>query len=265
MIMKNTTWDSHPHKPIFRNISAGIVKVRVLRPIVYIPVERYIATKKKRSITFLNDTYHQVLYTDAPVCTMLLKCYHCGKETSWNPCENEEDAIISNKSVAAEHQGAHNKGDNDKEKCWFRDNIPKVLMIAGAVVALPCLAASAVGFGAAGIVGGSLAAATQSAIGNVAAGSAFAIFQSLGATGVFVNGAAAGAAAVGAGAAVSVMSKDKKAGDKQGDDDNGSADEDSKKASNTNNHIESGALGTWMKCDHCGKRFFVDGSQPSHL
>ena len=45
----------------------------------------------------------------------------------------------------------------------------------------------ALGFGATGIVGGSAAAAIQSGIGNVAAGSLFSICQSLGMTGFFTG------------------------------------------------------------------------------
>lgn len=46
------------------------------------------------------------------------------------------------------------------------------------------LALAAVGFGSGGVVAGSLAAAAQSAIGNVAAGSTFAVLQSCGAAGI---------------------------------------------------------------------------------
>ena len=59
----------------------------------------------------------------------------------------------------------------------------------------------ALGFGATGIVGGSAAAAIQSGIGNVAAGSLFSICQSLGMTGFF-TGVAAKAAAVAVAAGV---------------------------------------------------------------
>ncbi len=54
------------------------------------------------------------------------------------------------------------------------------LIITGAIICIPCL----IGFGASGIVAGSTAAAMQSSIGNVAAGSAFSYFQSLAATGL---------------------------------------------------------------------------------
>lgn len=47
-------------------------------------------------------------------------------------------------------------------------------------------ALSAAGFSSGGVVAGSLAAGTQAGIGNVAAGSLFAVLQSVGATGVIV-------------------------------------------------------------------------------
>jgi hypothetical protein len=62
----------------------------------------------------------------------------------------------------------------------------------GTVIAATGLTAA--GFTSAGIAGGSLAAAWQSSIGNVAAGSAFATLQSLGATGTI---AAVGSVALG--------------------------------------------------------------------
>ena len=77
--------------------------------------------------------------------------------------------------------------------------------IAGGVVAGASLLPMALGFGTAGIAAGSTAAAIQSGIGNVAAGSLFSIMQSLGMTGFFaklatVAGVAAAGAAAGAGA-----------------------------------------------------------------
>ena len=59
----------------------------------------------------------------------------------------------------------------------------------GIVLALTAVAAPivlpAIGFGTGGVMAGSVAAAAQSAIGNVAAGSLFATLQSLGAVGGF--------------------------------------------------------------------------------
>ena len=64
----------------------------------------------------------------------------------------------------------------------------------GGTVALAASVPILMGFGTAGIVGGSIAAGIQSAIGNVAAGSLFAIFQSAGAAGTLATAAAAGGA-----------------------------------------------------------------------
>jgi hypothetical protein len=65
--------------------------------------------------------------------------------------------------------------------------------VAGGVIAGVALIPITLGFGGAGIVAGSVAAGIQAAIGNVAAGSAFAICTSLGMTGVFASTAAVGA------------------------------------------------------------------------
>jgi hypothetical protein len=78
-------------------------------------------------------------------------------------------------------------------------------VIGGAAVAVPCAALSLAGYGAAGIVGGSWAAAKMSAIGNVAAGSLYATMQSAGATGLFVKGMYAGGAATAAGVTTKVI------------------------------------------------------------
>ena len=87
---------------------------------------------------------------------------------------------------------------NDKLKYYMSSsNIWKKIGIgvgiAGGVIAgvasIPIIA----GFGTVGIVGGSIAAGIQAAIGNVAAGSVFAVCTSLGMTGVFSSTAAVGA------------------------------------------------------------------------
>lgn len=96
------------------------------------------------------------------------------------------------------------------------------LTIAGAGVS-----ATLVGFGAAGIVGGSIAAAIQSSIGNVAAGGVFATMQGLGASGAFSAMTTGGLVTAGAsGAAVAVAS---------------SGDDESKEADKTNDgdHVET--------------------------
>jgi len=86
-------------------------------------------------------------------------------------------------------------------------DIGKWLLIGGGAVAGVAAIPMLVGFGSAGIVGGSIAAAIQSSIGNVAAGSAFAVAQNLGAQGVFLTAGYAGGATAAAGAALAVAGK----------------------------------------------------------
>ena len=76
-----------------------------------------------------------------------------------------------------------------------------ILIGAGAILTAPTL----LGFGGAGIVAGSVAAATQAAIGNVAAGSLFATMTSLGMTGVFSAMSATGVGSVVAGIAAALI------------------------------------------------------------
>ena len=65
--------------------------------------------------------------------------------------------------------------------------------ITGGVIAGVALIPISLGFGTAWIVGGSIAAGIQAVIGNVAAGSLFAVCTSLGMSGVFASTAAVGA------------------------------------------------------------------------
>ena len=69
----------------------------------------------------------------------------------------------------------------------------KIAAITGGVILGAASIPILMGFGTAGIVGGSIAAGIQSAIGNVAAGSVFAVCTSLGMTGVFASSATVGA------------------------------------------------------------------------
>ncbi len=69
------------------------------------------------------------------------------------------------------------------------------IAIGAGVVSFIASIPIALGFGTVGIVGGSIAAGIQSGIGNVVAGSAFSICQSLGMTGFF-TGVATKAAAI---------------------------------------------------------------------
>jgi len=71
--------------------------------------------------------------------------------------------------------------------------IGKAALITGGIVLGVASIPMIMGFGTAGVVGGSIAAGIQAMIGNVAAGSLFAVCTSLGMTGVFASSAAVGA------------------------------------------------------------------------
>ena len=81
--------------------------------------------------------------------------------------------------------------NNNNQNIWKKIGIGAA--ITGGVIAGVALVPITMGFGTAGIVGGSIAAGIQSLIGNVAAGSIFAVCTSLGMTGVFATSAAVGA------------------------------------------------------------------------
>ncbi|KAH8925312.1 hypothetical protein BT69DRAFT_1332288 [Atractiella rhizophila] len=76
------------------------------------------------------------------------------------------------------------------------------LVAGGALVLAAPTILSVVGFGAAGVVAGSTAAAVQSVIGNVAAGSLFAVAQSVGAAGIATTTTTAATGVVGVGGAL---------------------------------------------------------------
>ena len=81
------------------------------------------------------------------------------------------------------------------------------LLIAGGALAATCgLGGTLLGFGTAGVAAGSIAAATQAAIGNVAANSLFATMTSLGMSGAFTTAAIAGGASAAVGATVKAFS-----------------------------------------------------------
>jgi Interferon-induced 6-16 family len=141
-------------------------------------------------------------------------------------------------------RGAHQTGNdgNTTPNTW--SNVSTALVIGGALVALPCLAATATGFGVAGIVGGSMAAAAQSSMGSVAAGSAFATAQSLGMTGTFAAGTTYGASAFGVGAAAKVASWWN--GNRNAEDDEDAA------AAAADDDDDNGLL---ITCTACGQQF----------
>ena len=83
--------------------------------------------------------------------------------------------------------------------------IGTLAMIGGGAIAAAGFIPIALGFGGAGIVVGSIAAATQSSIGAVTAGSTFATMTSLGMTGVFSTLAGVGSTITGVGAAIASL------------------------------------------------------------
>ena len=76
------------------------------------------------------------------------------------------------------------------------------LIIAGTVAGLCGLSGTLLGFGTAGIAAGSVAAATQATIGNVAAGSVFSTLTSWGMTGVFTTATYGGGVVAAIGSAI---------------------------------------------------------------
>ncbi|XP_063445452.1 interferon alpha-inducible protein 27-like protein 2B isoform X2 [Mytilus trossulus] len=94
----------------------------------------------------------------------------------------------------------------NKQGSWFKPlAIGTACLVGGAVlapIAVPA-ALGAIGFTSGGVAGGSIAAAMMSSVGNVAAGSAIATMQSIGAAGLGAAGTAVGAGVSGvAGVAV---------------------------------------------------------------
>ncbi len=83
--------------------------------------------------------------------------------------------------------------------------IGTIIGIGGAAVTLTALAPIVLGFGAAGIVGGSIAAGIQAGIGNVAAGSIFAGLTSAGMTGALSATAIGGGITSAIGAALALI------------------------------------------------------------
>ena len=80
-----------------------------------------------------------------------------------------------------------------------------IAMIGGGAIAAAGLVPIALGFGTVGIMAGSVAAAIQSSIGAVTAGSTFATMTSLGMTGVFSTLAGVWTAITGTGATIGAL------------------------------------------------------------
>lgn len=126
-------------------------------------------------------------------------CQECGRplpaadENNNNNDDDTQDTEISTLTV-----DPGNNEDRPNKNNWIR-RAGWIMAGAGATVGLVAAVPVVMGFGSAGIVGGSVAAGIQSGIGNVAAGSMFATLQSLGATGTLMTGVYGGGAATAAG------------------------------------------------------------------
>jgi hypothetical protein len=134
-----------------------------------------------------------------PAFHLNVQCFRPTAESTMTPSDPFRFRIVGFSTKIDRIRVSIDKEDQEEEM----NNLltpAKVLIAAGVLLAGPALLATAMGFGTAGIVAGSAAAGMQSAIGNVAAGSAFAIFQSLGATGTLVSAAWWGGSAAAAGA-----------------------------------------------------------------
>jgi hypothetical protein len=121
----------------------------------------------------------------------------------------------------------HDDSEHEQKDTGPLKVLSGVLLIGGAVVILHCLILIPAIFGTAGIVGGSVAAATQSASGNVVAGSAFDVAQAAEALGTLVASTIAGAA--GAVAAAKVEPRQNEEPKQHGENCNNNSDTDANK------------------------------------
>ena len=80
-----------------------------------------------------------------------------------------------------------------------------LLLLGGGVATALGLGGTLLGFGTAGVVAGTTAAAAQAAIGNVAAGSLFATLTSLGMQGIFACTAIGGGITTAIGAVAALL------------------------------------------------------------
>ena len=101
--------------------------------------------------------------------------------------------IESSSKDKSESQKNRNNFSTYKDFWYIKTyKMASLLLIGGGIATALGVGGSLLGFGTAGIVAGSAAAATQAAIGNVAAGSAFAVLTSLGMKGVIAGTAIGG-------------------------------------------------------------------------
>ena len=172
-------------------------------------------------------------------------CPNCGEQcTSSPPPSPQQRNESSDENVHPAHDLAGGDTyDKKEQKHSWNDHVSKSLTYGGIAVATVCALPIVAGFGTAGIAGGSIAALVQSSIGNVAAGSTFAVLQSLGATGVFATGATAGGTAAGSGFIANWWSKK----NKKASDEEESSQGDSKNAEDEH----EGAVAPTSKEIHC--------------
>ena len=137
-----------------------------------------------------------------------------------------------------------------------------ILKVVGLVIAVPCVAATVAGFGARGVMAGSVATMWQASFGNVAAGSAFAALQSTGAAGGFNSGMAAGGTAFGAGKwwGSSKSNGSNEEGNNGKDGDKGVNGVNKNSADRTGSEPDEGGAGqVSLTCPRCKKSFGIPG------
>ncbi len=143
----------------------------------------------------------------APLATVLFLCL-VGFAVCESVCQTDCETTDSSDHTPPCHEHNMNTGEPADGTASFDAKTAAIVggtAVVGVAVAVaaPWVILPAMGFGGNGIVAGSMAAAWQASIGNVAAGSAFAAMQSAGVAGVS-TAASAGLATAGAtvGAAV---------------------------------------------------------------
>jgi len=150
------------------------------------------------------------------IIPMLFKIYVDQSEDSRNK-ESSKEKESEKARIRAEEEERKRKEEeeakakvskgSDTSKWSLTTKIGIGTAATGLTIAAGGLAVIGFGFGSLGIIAGSAAAATQSALGSVAAGSWFATMTSMGMTGVFSTAAVAGGATAGVGATTIVLDK----------------------------------------------------------
>jgi hypothetical protein len=181
---------------------------------------------------------------------LVAKCPHCGHDNEYSTMDLLADDPREDTSDS-------DKPQTSTPRYRTLPSVSTIAIAGGAIVAAPCVVAMALGFGTAGIVAGSAAAATQASIANVAAGSVFAVAQSLGATGAFASGATWGGVAAATGAGVKVAQKVRGSSQEHDEtsdkEDKGEKDESTKSTGTEKDNL----LGDGIECENCQKFFRI--------